>query len=113
MTATTTQACGGTTNSSGHLYAPPATATILILETDAIVATVQTPEASVSTQTTKPHLLSNKIDDAETVTYNKHRDSILSSFLVAVLSGHAIEVIGCLFLPVLIDQQYLPVIDHL
>jgi hypothetical protein len=43
--------------------------------------------------------------------YNKHKDSILSSFFVAVLSGQAIEAIGCLPLPVLIDQQYLTVID--
>jgi hypothetical protein len=113
VAATTTQAYGGTTNSPGHLYAPPATATILILETDAIVATVQAPEASVSTQTTKPHLLSNHIDDAKTVAYDKHKDSILSSFSVAVLLGHATEAIGCLPLPVLIGQQHLTVIDHL
>jgi hypothetical protein len=84
---------------------------ILILETDTNDATVQTAGASVSTQTTKPHLLSNNINDAETIAYDKHKDSILSSFSVAVLSGRAAEAIGCLFSPILIDQQYLTVID--
>ena len=67
----------------------------------------------MSTQTTKPHLSSNNIDDAKTVSCEKRKDSILSSLLVAVLSGHAAVAIGCLPVPVLIDQQYLTLIDHL
>ena len=43
-----TQAYGSTTISPGHLYVPLATATILILETGTIDATVQTPGAYVS-----------------------------------------------------------------